>query len=149
MKIMMTLTLTETEARKLWERCAEEDGEPPIGADLAYWMEDFCQTTIESNFQFDAGVYPSILTNSETDTVHLLQQLEICDNTIGTGDDDTPDIRQAKERHQEILEQLVASDDPERADQELRILRAAYAPTLQARKFPFPHTSSADESAGR
>jgi hypothetical protein len=131
MKVMMTLTLTETKARQLWERCAEPEGDPPLGQDLADWLAEFCGTTIESNFQFDASVDPDVNVEGHSNTLSLLNELDVLDNFIASRfEEESPRINAAKERRANIKATLVASDDARQSEQQLQHLREAYAPLL-------------------
>lgn len=60
MKITMTITLPEDEAQALWEAYCQDDDNAPEGQDLANWLAELCETTIESNFSYDAGVVPEV-----------------------------------------------------------------------------------------
>lgn len=134
MNVTMTITLSETEARKIWERCVETDDEPPLGQNLADWLAEFCIGTIESNFQYHATVDPVVTAGCASDTVALLQELTNHNELIGNGDDDTAAVRHAKIRHQEIIEQLVGLDDPELSDHHLELLYNAYSELLAQNK---------------
>lgn len=60
MKLTLTITITDEDAAKLWERVTEEPSETPKGQDLAEWAAEYAATTIESNWEFDAGVSPTV-----------------------------------------------------------------------------------------
>lgn len=133
MNVTMTVTINETEARRLWERCCEEQGGPPLGQGLADWLAEFCETTIESNFQFDASVAPEVDAQCTSVTVALLKELGALDNLI---DENSPKIHAAEVHRAVILAQLV---DAEQSEQQLEALRTAYAPLLN----PAPTEESA------
>lgn len=134
MNITLTVTLSETEARKIWDRCVKTDDEPPLGQNLADWMADFCIGTIESNFQYDGGVDPIVTAGCASDTVALLQELAKKKELIGNSDNNTTDVEHAKIRQQEIIEQLVGLDDPELSDHHLELLYDAYSEHLAQNK---------------
>jgi hypothetical protein len=134
MQATMTITLSETDVRKLWERVTESEDEPPLGQDLADWFADHCSSTIESTFQFDGRVDPMVTAGCASETLDLLWELQRHADAIATGDEDTEAVRYAKIRHQEIVDDLVGVDDPELADHHLEILQDAYADLLALRK---------------
>lgn len=134
MHVIMTIFIKETEARRLWERCCEAEGEPPLGQELADWLSSFCGTTIESNFQFDASVDVHAEAECHSDTVALLTELLAVDRALDAVDTDSgaPEVNAAKERRDEIKTALVLDDDPEASEAALEDLMAAYRPLLTA-----------------
>lgn len=131
MHVNMTITVNETEARKLWERFGDEDASPPIDRELADWISNFCATTIQSNFQFDAGVDPIVEAEGHTETLELVKELLALDDIIDRHcDDNSPAVNTAKERRDEIKTALVIADDPEGSEDELEELLTAYAPII-------------------
>lgn len=132
MNVTLNVTLSETDARQLWDRCALEDGSPPLGQALADWLASHCAATIESNFQFDGGVCVHAEAECTSNTEELLKELLVHDNRIDSRFDDetNPIVVQSKERRDEIKNELLLPDDPEKSEDELEELLKAYGAVI-------------------
>jgi hypothetical protein len=116
MKLNLTITLTEHEARRLWAYVTEEETDPPLGQDLADWAAEYAMTTLESNWQYDARVFASVSANGVSDTVDLLKAIKT----------ETDSDHQA-----ELVESLCAGHDLADNADALAVLLAEYAQLLQ------------------
>jgi hypothetical protein len=116
MKLTLTITLSEHEARALWHHAAEDEADPPIGQELADWAAEYAMTTQESSWQYDAGVCADVTAGGTSDTLELLQAL----------------IQLPPDHHQRpiLLDAMCAGHHESGEDKALAILLAAYADAL-------------------
>ena len=138
MLTMMAITMTEADARRLWEKTNEDpEAVIPLGQDLADWVAEFAQTTLESTWQFDAGVCPDAKSLASSDTLLLLTEIGACDEQL-KGHNLSRAARVGISRRREALKaELVgpadAFDDGEKA---LRDIQQAYFGAKRAQERP-------------
>lgn len=126
MKINLAITLTESEARTLWAEQTHGDADTPTGQALADWVAEHAANTIESNWQYDAGVFAALEFTGESDTADLLRQILACDAIIGDGETDVAETNDAKEERDRLKGELGLNDLPENSEAELEDLLKRY-----------------------
>lgn len=150
MKINLTITLTESEARTLWAEQTHGDTNTPTGQDLADWVAEHAANTVESNWEYDAGVFAALEYTGETDTADLLRQILACDAIIGDGDTDFAETNEAKEERDRLKGELGLNDLPENSEAELEELLRHYGlkPANYAHQKIGRHTFEQDFTGG-